>query len=117
MDITTNKHPSYKIGKTDTDNPFRVRNEQKIIIGLGCYASEKLGITGIYFYQINKKLYGIYETLGIRQLRAKVMKDKKFIENIEKSKKDLSDKQKLALNICNLPDQVYFEILNYMTTY
>ena len=119
LDISTNKNKnqSYKIGKTNIDNPFRVRNDNKIIVGMGCYASEKLGVTGIYFYQINKSLYGIYETLGIRQLRAKVMENKKFIKETEESKKDLTDKQKLALQICNFPDQVYFEILNYMTTY
>jgi hypothetical protein len=117
LDIATNKNQSHKIGKTDVDDPFLVRNDKKIIVGLGCYASEKLGITGIYFYQIDKKLYSICETVGIRQLRAKIKKNKKFIDEIKESKKDLTDKQKLVLNVCNSNDPIYFEILNYMTTY
>lgn len=117
LDISTNKRNSNKIGKTNIDNPFRVRDDKKVVVGLGCYASEKLGVTGIYFYQIDRKLYGICETLGMRQLRAKVKINKEYKKILDEKEKDLKDKQRLAYRVCNLPDQIYFQIVNYMTTY
>lgn len=117
LDISTNKHNSNKIGKTNIDNPFRVRNDEKVVVGLGCYASEKLGVTGIYFYQIDKKLYGICETLGMRQLRAKVKRNEEYKKIRDEKQKDLDDKRRLTYRVCNLPDQIYFQIINYMTTY
>ena len=117
LDISTNKTQSSHIGKTNLDNPFRVRNDKKVIVGLGCYASEKLGVTGIYFYQIDRALYGICETLGLRQLRAKLKSNKEYKKNMEEKEKDLNDKEKLVYKVCNLPDQIYFQVFNYMTTY
>ena len=117
LDISTNKTQSSQIGRTNLDNPFRVRNNKKVIVGLGCYASEKLGVTGIYFYQIDRALYGICETLGLRQLRAKLKSNKEYKKNMEEKEKDLNDKEKLVYKVCNLPDQIYFQVFNYMTTY
>ena len=117
LDISTNKRNSNKIGKTNIDNPFRVRNDKKVIVGLGCYASKKLGVTGIYFYQIDKILYGICETLGIRQLRAKVKANKEYKDLLDENEKGFEDKERLVYRVCKLPDQIYFQIFNYITTY
>ena len=119
LDLTTNEtkiyNKSYIIGTTsgaNTDN-ILVKDDNKIISGIGCYANENMGVTGIYFYQMDKKYLTLLGSLGLRQLRAKVKQNKEFKENIEKNKNNLDDALKLTFDICCFPDSIFFPIISY----
>ena len=73
-----------------------IKDEKTIIIGLGCEANEQTVINSIYFYQIARKDYGLYGTLGLRLLRAKVKQNKEFNKQIEEIKNNLKEEQKLT---------------------
>jgi hypothetical protein len=119
LDLTTNEtkiyNKSYIIGTTsgaNTDN-ILVKDDNKIISGIGCYANENMGVTGIYFYQMDKKYLTLLGSLGLRQLRAKVKQNKEFKDNIEKNKNNLDDALKLTFDICCFPDSIFFPIISY----
>ena len=120
LDLTTNEtkiyNKSYIIGTTsgaNTDN-ILVKDDNKIISGIGCYANENMGVTGIYFYQMDKKYLTLLGSLGLRQLRAKVKQNKEFKENIEKNKNNVDDALKLTFDICCFPDSIFFPIYHNM---
>lgn len=121
LDLTTNEtkifNKSYIIGTTSGDNidNILVKDDNKIISGIGCYANENMGVTGIYFYQIDKRNLTLLRSLGLRQLRAKVKQNKEFKENFEKNKNNLDDALKLTFDICCFPDSIFFPILSYTT--
>ena len=104
LDLTTNEtkifNKSYIIGTTSGDNidNILVKDDNKIISGIGCYANENMGVTGIYFYQMDKKYLTLLGSLGLRQLRAKVKQNKEFKDNIEKNKNNLDDALKLTFD-------------------
>ena len=119
LDLTTNEtkifNKSYIIGTTSGDNidNILVKDDNKIISGIGCYANENMGVTGIYFYQIDKRNLTLLRSLGLRQLRAKVKQNKEFKENFEKNKNNLDDALKLTFDICCFPDSIFFPIISY----
>lgn len=83
---------------------------------MGCYANERIGVTGIYFYFTKIKNIDNIGTFGLRLLRAKAKTNKEFNEIIEKNKKDLDDIQQLTYDICTFPNSVFFTILNYVSS-
>ena len=109
---------SYKIGTIKGNNiiSIKVKEEKKVIVGLGCYANERIGVTGIYFYFTKIKNIDNIGTFGLRLLRAKAKTNKEFNEIIEKNKKDLDDIQQLTYDISTFPNSVFFTILNYVSS-
>lgn len=103
----------------DGELVIRVNNENKVIIGMGCCANEQYGISAIYLYQVDKVVFSLYQTYGIRQLRAKIKNknNKEFEESLEKLKPKLNPEQKLLSDVCGLPEAVFFSILKYTMPY
>ena len=92
-----------------------IKDDEKIIVGLGCEANEHTRINSIYFYQTNKKQdYGLYETLGLRLLRAKAKQNKEHNKHIEEIKSNLTEEQKLTYDICTFPNLIFFTVLDYI---
>ena len=122
LDLTTNEtkiyNKSYIIGTTSGTSveDILVKDDNKIIAGIGCYANENRGITAIYFYQMDKKNLILLGSLGLRQLRAKIKQNKEFKENIEKNKNNLDDTQKLIFDISCFPDSIFFPILSFVNS-
>ena len=123
IDLTTSEskivNKSYLIGTSyghDVEN-ITIKDDKKIIVGLGCEANEQTGINSIYFYQANKKDYGLYGTLGLRLLRAKIKQNKEFKQQIEEIKNNLTEEQKLTYDICSMSDTIFFAVLNYVISY
>ena len=58
FEITTSKERKVKFGFGNDDDELRcveLLNRDKIILGFGCFADDKEGVTAIYAYFINKK--------------------------------------------------------------
>ena len=92
-----------------------IKDDKKIIVGLGCEANEQTGINSIYFYQAYKNQdYEFYGTLGFRLLRAKVKQNKEFNKQIKEIKNNLTEEQKLTFDICNSSDTIFFAVLDYV---
>ena len=122
LDLTTNEtkiyNKSYIIGTTSGTSveDILIKDDNKIIAGIGCYANENRGVTAIYFYQMDKKNLILLGSLGLRQLRAKIKQNKEFKENIEKNKNNLDDTQKLIFDISCFPDSIFFPILSFVNS-
>ena len=123
IEIITNEseiiNESYKIGSTNGNDieSIIVKDDKKIIAGLGCEANEEQGINSIYFYSTLKKDYGNNGYLGIRLLRSKIKQNKEFNEQTKKIKNNLTEEQKLIYDICNFPDSIFFTVLKYVSPY
>ena len=104
IDKKTNKE-NYKLIGVNSENSTKIlgKDNDQVAIGIGCYANETFGVTGIYFYFVNKIIYSIYQTYGMRQLRAKLKAkcDEKFAQDLEKLKPKLNEEEKLVYDICN----------------
>ena len=108
---------SYLIGTSSGPNveDITIKDDKKIIVGLGCEANEQTGINSIYFYQAYKNQdYEFYGTLGFRLLRAKVKQNKEFNKQIKEIKNNLTEEQKLTFDICNSSDTIFFAVLDYI---
>ena len=118
--ITTNKKAPIPIGDTSTE-ARRVLEENgykdKVFIGLGCTHDKKDGVTSIYFYVVDKMTFSIYQTIGIRQLRAKIKKNEEFKNGLGALRTQLNKEQKLLSDVAKLPDAVFFSILKYVMPY
>ena len=103
----------------DGEQVVRVNNINKVIIGMGCCANPQYGISAIYLYLVDKVCFSLYQTYGIRQLRAKIKNknNKEFEEALEKLKPKLNPEQTLLSEVCGLPEAVFFSILKYTMPY
>jgi hypothetical protein len=119
LDITTNKGKNVMIGERKSEGLFQVlrQDQNKVIVGLGCFANKEDGVTAIYFHLTDTLTYAINETYGIRQLRAKIKKNQEFAKGLEALKPKLSPEQNLLSEVCNLPDAVFFSIIKYVMPY
>ena len=124
ISLTTNEskliNKSYNIGTTNVPNDDDIqiiKNNKKIIVGLGCEANEETGINSIYFYLTPKQHDSIQGTFGLRQLRAKTKKNNEFNENINKIKNNLTEEQKIIYDISTFPDSLFFDVLKYYCSY
>ena len=120
IDKKTNKE-NYKLIGVNSENSTKIlgKDNDQVAIGIGCYANETFGVTGIYFYFVNKITYSIYQTYGMRQLRAKLKAkcDEKFAQYLEKLKPKLNEEEKLVYDICNSAETVFFPVLKYLMPY
>ena len=108
---------SYSIGASSSPDieSIEIKDDKKMIVGLGCEANEQTGINSIYFYQAYKnKDYELYGTLGFRLLRAKVRQNEEFKKNIEEIKNNLTEEQKLTYDICTYSNSIFFTVLDYI---
>ena len=108
---------SYPIGASSNPDieSIEIKDDKKMIVGLGCEANEQTGINSIYFYQTDKKQdHELYSSLGFRLLRAKVKQNKEFNKHIKEIKNNLTEEQKLTYDICNSSDTIFFAVLDYV---
>ena len=119
LEISTNKGRIQKIGYGE-DQPTKIKEFEsgdKIIFGFGCHANQKYGVSSIYSYFMNKKKFGIVNNMGLLQLRSKLKKNPEFKTQLEAKKSSLNEKQRLILDICDLPDTSFFPICSYLMSY
>ena len=120
IDKETNKEKYHLLG-VNSENSTKIlgKDSKDVAIGIGCWANEKYGVTGIYFYFVDKMTYSIFQTYGMRELRAKlkIKSDAEFIKNLENIREDLDDEAKLIYDICGSSDPVFFSVLNYLMPY
>lgn len=55
--------------------------------------------------------------MGLLQLRSKLKKNPEFKTQLEAKKSSLNEKQRLILDICDLPDTSFFPICSYLMSY
>ena len=101
----------------DKEDVMRVPEDNKVIVGILCYANEVTGVTGISFHRVDKSTFSIYQTSGIRQLRAKVKKNEEYVKELDALKAKLTPEQILLADTCNLPDTIFFSVLKYVMPY
>ena len=103
----------------DGEQVVRVNEDNKVIVGMGCWANTQYGIACIYLYLTDKVTFSLYQTYGIRQLRAKIKNknNKEFEESLTKLKSTLSPEQKLLSDVCGLPESIFFTVLKYTMPY
>ena len=120
IDKETNKEKYHLLG-VNSENSTKIlgKDSKDVAIGIGCWANEKYGVTGIYFYFVDKMTYSIFQTYGMRELRAKlkIKSDAEFIKNLENIREHLDDDAKLIYDICGSSDPVFFSVLNYLMPY
>jgi hypothetical protein len=122
FDITTNKitkenHQRSILIGIRSEDVSRVPADSKVIIGIGCCANEQYGVSSIFFHRVEKLTFSIYQTYGLRQLRAKIKKNEEFVGELEVLKTCLNAEQKLLCESCSLPDAVFFSVLKYVMPY
>ena len=103
----------------DGEQVVRVNEDNKVIVGMGCWANTQYGIACIYLYLTDKVTFSLYQTYGIRQLRAKIKNknNKEFEESLTKLKSTLNPEQKLLSDVCGLPESIFFTVLKYTMPY
>lgn len=101
----------------DKEDVMRIPAGNKVIVGIQCYANEVTGVTGISFHRVDKSTFSIYQTSGIRQLRAKVKKNEEYVKELDALKAKLTPEQILLADTCNLPDTIFFTVLKYVMPY
>lgn len=103
----------------DGEQVVRVNEDNKVIVGMGCWANTQYGIACIYLYLTDKVTFSLYQTYGIRQLRAKIKNknNKEFEESLTKLKPTLNPEQKLLSDVCGLPESIFFTVLKYTMPY
>lgn len=116
FEVETKKGRIQKFGYGNDDQLIKISDfeeEKRFIVGFGCYADEKNGVTAIYAYYINKKQYISIFYDGIFSLRIK-LKDPKFKEKKEKELNKMNEKNKILYRISQLPDNQFFNIIKYI---
>ena len=115
--IETNLGNIKYIGNQDNGQlirDFDLDTKENIVLGFGVNANQHYGVSSIFCYIMNKNKYGIIEYSGLLQLRAKVKKNNDFKAITNEKKASLTEKQKLLLNIVDLPDTAFFPIAGYL---
>ena len=115
FEVVTSKGRVQKFGYGNEEQLIKISDfeeEKRVIVGFGCYADEKNGVTAIYGYYISKKQYISVCYGGIFSLRIK-LKDPEFKEKIDKKLDSMNEKNKILYKICQLPDNQFFNIIKY----
>ena len=119
FEIKTDFNRIIKIGHGEKGEEMIIpqfENDSKIILGFGVFASKKR-VTSIYFYFTDKeKYYNIFNPC-LLQIRAKLIKNQEFRENVEKRKNELNKKNKLLVDVCGLPNPIFYSIASYFSSY
>ena len=119
LEIKTNCDRIIKIGsgkKGEEKNIPEFENDRKIILGFGVYATKKR-VTSIYFYFTDREEYLKNYNFSLLELRTKLKLNKQFKENVEKRKNELNEKNKLLVEVCELPEAAFFCIASYFSSY
>jgi hypothetical protein len=95
----------------------KLEEAKNIIFGFGMHAGIKHGVSSMYSYYMDKKQYGIVLYTGLLQLRAKLKKNPDFKKEMEAKRASLSEKEKLILDTCDLPDPSFFAVASYIMSY
>ena len=118
--VKTNKNQIKYIGNKDNGELRRdekIKEGNKIICGFGMQACIKYGVTSIYAYFMDKKIYGILQYQGLLQLRSKLKKDKEYRNELKNKRDTLNEKQKLIFDTCDMPETAFFPIACYIMSY
>jgi len=100
----------YDIGyKQNSKSQKQINN--KILLGIEMQACPSYGISNLNFklYDSSKFAFQFYD--GFLQLRAKLKSNLAFKNKILGNFNSFNEKQKLIINICNLPDLLFYFIL------
>lgn len=115
FEVTTNKNHVKKFGYGNDDQLIIVpdfEDGKKIVVGFGCCADNKEGITSLYAYYVRKNQYIAVIYSGLLSLKIK-LKDPKYKEQIEKKLEKMDEKNKIAFLVALLPDNQFFNIIKY----
>ena len=116
FEVITSKNRIQKFGYGDGEEQLRTisdfKDGDKIIVGFGCYADDKDGVTAIYGYYVNRRKYFAVIYSGILSLRAKI-KDPKYKEKIERKVEKMDEENKILFRVVQLPSNQFFNILKY----
>ena len=122
FEVITNKNRIQKFGYGDGEEQLRtisdLKEGDKVIVGFGCYADDKDGVTAIYGYYVNRKKYNYHRKYfaaiysGILSLRVKI-KDPKYKEKIERKVEKMDVRNKILFRVAQLPDYQFYNILKY----
>ena len=122
FEVITNKNRIQKFGYGDGEEQLRTISDfkegDKVIVGFGCYADDKDGVTAIYGYYVNRKKYNYHPKYfpaiysGILSLRVKI-KDPKYKEKIERKVEKMDVRNKILFRVAQLPDYQFYNILKY----
>ena len=115
FEVETNKGRIQKFGYGNNEQLIKIpdfEEENRVVIGFGCCADEKKGVTSLYGYYINKKQYISICYGGIFSLRIK-LRDPEFYKKVEKNLNKMTEKNKILFKICQLPDNQFFNIIKY----
>ena len=88
--------------------------KKNVVLGFGANACKLLGVTSVYCYFMERKIYNIVSNGVYLELKAKLKKDPKFNKKAQNKKKSLDENLKLILNVCSLPDTAFFPIMFYL---
>ena len=115
FEVETSKGRVQKFGYGNDEQLIKISDfeeESRIIIGFGCYADEKNGVTALYAYYISKKQYISICYGGIFSLRIK-LKDPEFKQKVEENLNKMNEKNSILFKICQLPDNQFFNVIKY----
>ena len=102
----------YDIGyiQNSESNQNQKYNNQ-ILLGIGMKACPSFGISNLNFKLSDSSKFAIQFYDGFLQLRAK-LKNPVFKKKIFKNFNSFNEKQKLIVTICNLPDLLFYSVMN-----
>jgi hypothetical protein len=102
----------YDIGYKQNSESQKQKFNNQILLGIGMKACPSFGISNFNFKLFDSSKFAIHFYDGLLQLRAKLKKNPGFKNKILKNINSFNEKQKLIINICNLPDLVFYFIMN-----
>ena len=115
FEIKTDKGRVHKFGYGNDEQLIKISDfteEERFIVGFGVYTDGENGVTGIYGQYISKKKYISLIYSGIFSLRLKI-KNPDFKAKLEQNINKMTEKNKILYNICQLPDNQFFNIIKY----
>lgn len=103
----------YDIGyKQNSESNKKQKFNNQILLGIGMKACPSFGISNLNFKLFDSSKFAIQFYDGFLQLRAKLSKNAVFKKKIFTNFNSFNEKQKLIVNICNLPDLLFYSIMN-----
>ena len=102
----------YDIGYKQNSESRKRKFNNQILLGIEMKACPSFGISNLNFKLYDSGKFAIKYYDGFLQLRAKLKKNPGFKNKIFKNFNNFDEKQKLIVNICNMPDLVFYFIMN-----
>ena len=110
--IMTDLNPSGQIiGFEDLDYQFKdpkLSGKKNIVISFGGNVSKKHGLSSLFCIYISKYNFDSIKYIGLFELRAKLMKDAQFKNDIKNM--ELNEDMKFICDICGLSEILYDEV-------